>query len=228
LGLVLRDDGSMAKRQGKSAMRPGASLALGVAVVGALAGCGSKAGAPVDAGPHDADFSQCIKADAAPYMAGAMTPSRSGTYLATIVSATTTSTDSPTVDAPGVGLSTFAVTIADTNGGAPVGMTVTAEKPYMPLHGHGADTFPTVTDQGGGMFSVDAIHFIMAGYWEVTLDLKITPPEAGAPEAGGESDAGAGDADGGDDAAPDATTTTPPPPPKTTTDKIVLPICIPA
>ena len=42
--------------------------------------------------------------------------------------------------------------------------------PYMPQHGHGASTVPTVTAQGGGAFSVAAIDFFMGGYWELYLD----------------------------------------------------------
>ncbi len=51
--------------------------------------------------------------------------------------------------------------------------------PYMPQHGHGASTLPTITAQGGGVFSVAAIDFFMAGYWE-SLPLDVTPPGGAA------------------------------------------------
>ena len=44
----------------------------------------------------------------------------------------------------------------------------------MPLHGHGATTFPMVTPGDPGKFTVSKIDFFMAGYWELKLDLQPT------------------------------------------------------
>jgi hypothetical protein len=59
-----------------------------------------------------------------------------------------------------------------------IGGTGKPADPYMPQHGPGASTVPAVTAQGGGAFSVAAIDFFMAGYWELYLDL--TPPGGAA------------------------------------------------
>jgi hypothetical protein len=85
----------------------------------------------------------------------------------------------PADDAPAIGLNSW--TIAMTNaGGVPVtDMTVTADKPRMPIHGHSALTFPAVTPQDGGVYVVSGINFFMAGYWELTLQLQ---PAAAAPD----------------------------------------------
>jgi len=56
----------------------------------------------------------------------------------------------------------------------PIGGSGKPADPFMPVHGHGAATVPTITAQGGGAFSVAAIDFFMAGYWE--LYLNLTPP----------------------------------------------------
>ena len=42
----------------------------------------------------------------------------------------------------------------------------------MPLHGHGATTFPMVTPGDPGKYTVSKIDFFMAGYWEQKLDLQ--------------------------------------------------------
>ena len=54
-----------------------------------------------------------------------------------------------------------------------------AERPTMPLHGHGATTFPMVTAGDAGKFTVSEIDFFMAGYWEQKLDLQ---PAAGTAD----------------------------------------------
>ncbi len=64
--------------------------------------------------------------------------------------------------------------MTDAAGGAPAAVTMTAERPWMPLHGHGATTFPLVTPGAPGVFTVSGMSFFMAGYWEVKLDLQPT------------------------------------------------------
>jgi hypothetical protein len=189
------------------------------ALLMAGAGCqGSNAGPPQDGGGlQDGEFSSCADVDAGPYMAGMTVASESRGLVLTVVSAHTTSSDAPPVDAPAVGLSTFDVTIADSSGGPASGLTMTANKPYMPFHKHSSSTAPVVTDQGGGSFVISKIDFFMHGYFEITLDLRI-PPTVG--DGGVDADAGA-DVDGSaDDAGPAVATPT--------TDKVVLPICIPS
>jgi hypothetical protein len=105
-------------------------------------------------------------------MAGYVTPSSGSVYTVTLVSVSAMPQGGPVVASPAVGLNTFIVTVRDAGGAAPVGVTMTAEKPVMPKHNHGASTFPAVVDQGGGTFEVSAINFFMPGYWELTLNLS--------------------------------------------------------
>jgi hypothetical protein len=145
------------------------------------AGCGGGT-ANSDGAPRDADFTVCAGYDAGPYMAGYVTTSAGGGHTVTLVSVSAMPIDGPVVSSPAVGFDTFIVAVRDAGGAAPAGMTMTAEKPVMPKHSHGAATFPVVVDQGGGTFEVSAIHFFMSGYWELTLNLL---PEA---DAGGAAD----------------------------------------
>jgi hypothetical protein len=184
---------------------------LGSTLLLASAGChgSNPATSHVDAGIPDVDFSLCVGGDAAPYMAGTVTPSSSGAYQATLVSVQTTSAGGPPVDVPAVGVSTFNLTIADSTGGVPVGMTVTSDKPYMPLHRHYASVAPVVTSTQAGTFVISNISFFQPGDFELTLHLQVAP----SGDDGGADDGGADD--GGSPAA-------------TTTDKIVLEICVPS
>lgn len=164
----------------------------------------------------DAEFAACAAADAAPYMAGAMTASKSGSLVATIQSATTTTSSDPAVDGPAVGISTFTVKISSASGDAAAGLTMTADKPYMPAHRHYAPTLPVVTDQGEGTFVISQINFFMHGYFELTLNLQTSPDgDAGADAAASPTDAGSS-VDAGSIPAGAAV------------DKIVLPICVPS
>jgi hypothetical protein len=137
-------------------------------------GCSGRAAALAsDAAVGRADFGACAGADAGPYMPATVTSSRSGNWLATLVSVKTESSDGPAVDAPAVGFSTFTMTLADAHGGVPTGVTMTAEKPYMPFHAHSAATAPTVTDEGAGTFVITNIDFFMLGYFQITVNLRI-------------------------------------------------------
>jgi hypothetical protein len=200
-----------------------ASCGFGLSLVLAGAGCGgSNAGPLTDGGKTDADFAACASADAAPYMAGVTTASKSGAWVATIQSVATVSSFEPTVDAPAVGLSTFNVKITDGNGGAAVGLSMTADKPYMPAHRHSAPTVPVVMAQGAGIFVVSQIDFFMHGYFELTLNLQTSPDgDAGGDAAAPPADAGS-TVDAGSSA--DAGSI----PAGAAVDKIVLPICVPS
>lgn len=171
------------------------------------AGCHSSTATPppVDSGAPDVDFSLCVGGDASPYMAGAVTPSASGTYMATLVSVQTTSANGPPVDVPAVGVSTLNLVIADANGGVPAGLTITADKPYMPAHRHYASVAPVVTPMQDGTFVLSNVSFFQPGDFQITLHLQV--PAAAAD--GGGDDAGAND--GG-----------------SASDKIVLEICVPS
>jgi hypothetical protein len=172
-------------------------LALSLGAAGASAGCGSKTATVTGQISTDADFSVCSGTPAVRYAPGISVLSDSGAYRAAIVTASTDQGSAAPVPTAAIGYDTFTLAVTSvTDGGAgsdagapaPDGLTMTMPAiggtsgkpadPFMPQHGHGAATVPTVTAQGGGAFSVAAIDFFMAGYWELYLDL--TPPGAAA------------------------------------------------
>jgi len=161
------------------------SAILTCVVAGAvgLAGCSSDAGGtPTDAASQEADFAQCADTPAVPYMAGVKVTSTSGAYVVTLVSAKTDFSDgSPSVDYATVGEDTWVLSVTNAADGTPADMTMTAERPTMPRHGHGAATYPTVTPGDAGAFTMSGIIFFQAGYWEQILNLM--PASAAADKA---------------------------------------------
>jgi hypothetical protein len=166
------------------------TLSLGAA---ASAGCGSKTETTVgQIMSTDADFSVCSGTPAVRYAPGISVLSASGAYRVAIEAASTDQGATAPVPTAAIGYDTFTVAVTSVaDGGAgsdagapppggltmgtpPIGGTGEPADPYMPQHGHGASTIPTVTAQGGGAFSVAAIDFFMGGYWE--LYLELTPP----------------------------------------------------
>jgi hypothetical protein len=150
-----------------------------IIVCGAIAGCGSGAHQQQDAAPQDADFMQCVGTPAVDYAPGMMATSTSGAYVATVVSAKTDIEGAPSVATAASGLDTWVVSVADATAGTPAAVTITAEKPWMPKHGHGAPNFPVVTPGDPGSFTLSELDFFMTGYWAVPLDLQ---PAAGAAD----------------------------------------------
>jgi hypothetical protein len=145
--------------------------ALGLGCAASLAGCGSDGQQTSDAAvSRDADFSVCQDTPAVVYAPGIKVTSTSGAYVATLDSAVTEGT--PPIIGPDVGLNTWVVSITNAADGTPAGVAMMAERPTMPLHGHGATTFPTVTPADPDKFTVSKIDFFMAGYWEQKLDLQ--------------------------------------------------------
>jgi hypothetical protein len=168
-------------------------LALSLAIAG---GCGSKTATAVENISPDADFSVCSGTPAVHYAPGISVLSDSGAFRAAIETASTDQVSGAPVPTAAIGYDTFTVTVTSvTDGGAgsdagaptpdgltmatpPIGGNGKPADPFMPEHGHGASTIPTVTAQGGGAFSVAAIDFFMGGYWE--LYLNLTPPGGAA------------------------------------------------
>jgi len=148
------------------------TLGAGVAM---LAGCGSD-GQQVDA--IVPDFSVCLDTPAIPYEPGIFVTSRLGGYRVTLVSAV--KDGPPMVDSPQIGKNnTWVVSVTDATGGIPAEVTLTAERPWMPRHNHGAFDYPVVTPGETGMFTISKIDFIMAGYWQLKLNLV---PASGDPD----------------------------------------------
>jgi hypothetical protein len=145
-----------------------------------FAGCSSDAQQRPDAqqtpdadGSQDADFDPCKDTAAVPYAPGILVTSLSGAYVVTLVSAKTDFSDgSPSVDHVASGLDTWVVSVTDAAAGTPAEVTMTAERPTMPLHGHGASTYPLVTPGDPGAFTLSGIDFFMPGYWEQKLNLQ--------------------------------------------------------
>jgi hypothetical protein len=150
------------------------------AAAGVAAGCGSDAQQADASVPQDADFMPCLDTPAVDYMPGiTVTSSAPGTYVATLVSAMTeVKAGSPLVDGARVGIDTWVVSVTQAAGGTPAEVTMMAQRPSMPRHGHGATTYPAVTPGDPGMFTVSAINFFMPGYWEQKLDLQPASGDA--------------------------------------------------
>jgi hypothetical protein len=53
-------------------------------------------------------------------------------------------------------------------GSEPGGISITVD-PFMPEHGHHTTVDPVVSDEGGGRFVVDPVHFQMPGFWDTTI-----------------------------------------------------------
>jgi hypothetical protein len=48
------------------------------------------------------------------------------------------------------------------------GVSITVD-PFMPEHGHHTTVNPVISDEGGGRFVVDPVHFQMSGFWDTTI-----------------------------------------------------------
>jgi hypothetical protein len=155
------------------------------AVAGGAMGCGSSNGQPTDdGGSQDADFVQCAMSPAVDYMPGISVTSASGNYVATLVSAKTDFADGTSANTAATGTDAFVVSIAnaaDAGGGPATDVMLTAERPWMPFHNHGATTYPTVTPGDPGTFNIGGIVFFQTGYWSEVLDL--TPAAGGTDKA---------------------------------------------
>ncbi len=141
----------------------------------------------------DADFSVCAATPAIDYAPGVAATSASGAYRATLQAASTSDGrgGAPLATAA-IGYGTFTVAVtSNADGGAPGstdGLTMTIPPvptgvpadPYMPQHGHGGSTIPTITPQDGAVFTVSDIDFFMGGWWQLYLDLQ--PASGGAKD----------------------------------------------
>lgn len=158
-----------------------AAFALGAALLGCLPSCGGKSGGGSNGdGSHPPDFSACANTPAIIYMPGMSQVSTGGGFTATVNAASTAANaGAPAVNSPAIGFDTWIVAITDTTGAPVTDLTVTADKPRMPIHGHSASTFPQVSPQGDGVYVVSEINFFMSGYWEMALELT---PATGAAD----------------------------------------------
>ena len=134
---------------------------------GVVGGCGSKTATVTGPVSTDADFSVCSGTPAVRFAPGMSVLSASGAYRVAIQAASTDQATGAPVPTAAIGYDTFTVTVTSVaDGGAgsdagappPEGLTMTTPSiggsgkpadPFMPVHGHGAATVPTITAQGG-------------------------------------------------------------------------------
>jgi hypothetical protein len=167
------------------------ALALGVGAAGCQSTAATNAPPPIT----DADFAVCEGTPAVHYAPGVSVVSASGAYRASLRTASTDQGGATPVLTAAIGLDTFtvAVTMVAGDAGADAGVpapgdlvmaappktqTIPAD-PYMPIHGHGGSTLPTITAMGGGLYSVANLDFFMGGYWDLYLNLT---PAGGTPD----------------------------------------------
>jgi hypothetical protein len=58
--------------------------------------------------------------------------------------------------------------------GLPVDGATVVVTPWMPAHGHGNSTHPTVTTSGDGSYEIDEVSFYMSGRWELRSEITDT------------------------------------------------------
>ena len=82
---------------------------------------------------------------------------------------------------PALGVDAAELTLTDTTGAPVTGLTLTT-LPWMPAHGHGTSTTPTVTETTTpGVYVATPIDFYMSGQWELrttitgAVDDMVTP-----------------------------------------------------
>ena len=85
----------------------------------------------------------------------------------------------PPIESVQIGDGTWVVSVTDATGSIPAEVTLTAERPWMPKHNHGAPDYPVVTPGEPGTYTISKIDFFMAGYWQLKLNLV---PASGDPD----------------------------------------------
>jgi hypothetical protein len=158
-----------------------------------LASCSSSGGAGptnmngTDAAPSDADVVDCSMDHLAEaYSPGMKAMGMSGDFQVQLVSVYVENAQGQQVQQPPAkGLNRWIVKVLDKSGNPVSGVTFPPETvtpwpsgwpigvlPYMPYHGHAASTWPTMTDNMDGTFTIDGVNLFMAGVWQVTFHVK--------------------------------------------------------
>ncbi|HXJ19039.1 MAG TPA: hypothetical protein VMT03_02315 [Polyangia bacterium] len=167
-------------------MRTGAGFLVAAWLL-AAAGCGSGQSSTTGSGLAGADarFAVCQSTAAVDVAPGISVTSMSGAYRATLQSASTiVGSGSAPLASAAIGYGTFTIAVApNADAGTPGSLdgltmsipavpTEVPADPYMPQHGHGGSTIPSIAPQDGGVFAVSNIDFFMAGWWQLYLDLQ--------------------------------------------------------
>jgi hypothetical protein len=84
-------------------------------------------------------------------------------------------------DPPIIGLDAGELTVTDASTGAPAAGLTVSVVPWMPSHGHGSSTTPSVTETSPGVYVATPMSLFMSGQWEIrttiagALDDTVTP-----------------------------------------------------
>lgn len=140
---------------------------LAVLVCAACGTSDSGATPAADAGASDATFTCDQDPRVAAYAAGMGVASDSGALHVTLIAAD----PAPPVKGP----NTWKVRLTDA-AGQPVSGASVDVKPFMPDHGHGSSTKPTVTPGADGAYDVTGLVLFMPGVWRVTFAVTGASP----------------------------------------------------
>ena len=145
---------------------------IAILAAAVVAACGGSNSGPGD----DAGVVNCANAPGVMTYAPSMTvTSASGATKYTLVSS------SPAPPAHGNDIWTVKVTNA-ANGSAMPGLNL-GIKTLMPEHGHSSPTIATITDNGGGNYTVgtssNPLYLFMPGVWQIQLFPSAAPTDTG-------------------------------------------------
>ncbi len=148
---------------------------------------GPKGGNATDAAPSDSDVVDCSSDRLAEaYAPGMKAMGSSGNFQVQLVSVSVENSQGQEVqEPPAKGVNQWIVKVLDKSGNPVTGVTFPPETtspwpsgwpigvlPYMPYHGHASSTWPTMTANADGTFTIDGVNLFMAGVWQVTFHVK--------------------------------------------------------
>lgn len=129
----------------------------------ALAACGGGSSSP-DAG----DVVNCqTDSRVLTYAANMTVTSKAGTMKMALVS-----DPAP----PARGNDTWSLHVTNSSGTALPGLALSVST-LMPDHGHGSPTIPTITDKGGGDYTVTPLYLFMPGVWHIWFFTAAAPTD---------------------------------------------------
>jgi hypothetical protein len=168
----------------------GLAMAFATVCSGAIA-CSSTSAAPptggnaTDASPTDTGVEDCSTDPLAlSYAPNMQQAGKAGALKFVLVKSSNVSEQGQMVDgAPVVGTNTWVIKVLDQNGAPVTGAMFPPESgwpagwpvgvyPYMPHHGHGSSSWPMVTDNMDGTYTIANLYLFMAGLWQVTINTK--------------------------------------------------------
>ena len=128
----------------------------------ALAACGGSSISP-DAGVVNCQNDPRVST----YAANMTVTSKAGTMKMALVS-----DPAP----PARGNDTWSLHVTNSSGTALPGLALSVST-LMPDHGHGSPTIPTITDKGGGDYTVTPLYLFMPGVWHIWFFTAAAPTD---------------------------------------------------